>query len=52
MYDLALVALSYCAGVLTGAAIMVASVSYMMEARREEEEADVCTQGTWHPIQP
>jgi hypothetical protein len=38
MYDVALVVLSYCAGVLTGAAVMVASVSFIMEGKREEAQ--------------
>lgn len=38
MYHVALVVLAYCGGVLTGAAIMVASVAFILETRDERDD--------------
>jgi hypothetical protein len=37
MYEFVLVSLAYFAGVLTGAAIMVASVSFILEERSDHD---------------
>jgi len=37
MYHVALVVLAFCGGVLTGAAIMVASVAFILEAKQEDD---------------
>ena len=37
MYHVALVVLAFCGGVLTGAAIMVAWVAFILEARHNED---------------
>jgi len=38
MYHVALVVLAFCGGVLTGAAIMVASVAFILETRHTEDD--------------